>query len=146
MNQYLVKKLNKATSFFLLVATIALVVFMVGQTFFIVTDIYYNFIEILSVAPKERFALVSKLNIEYLHMVSLMILIVKAYKILTSYVGDHHVDIKYMIEIAIIGSMLELLFNSGDYTAVMQIVFAGLGLGGAVIYHYWYHFDGRFIA
>ena len=72
-----------------------------------------------------------------------MILLVKAYKIVTSYADDHHVDIRYMIEIAIIGSILELLFNASGYTPIMQIVFAILALGCAVIYHRWYSFEGE---
>ena len=59
-----------------------------------------------------------------------------------SYADDYLIDIRYMIEIAIIGSIFGILFNAADYSTVMQIVFVVLGLGSAVIYHIFYNYDG----
>lgn len=144
MNFYtkVAKKLDLAVSFFLTMVAISIVLFMLSQLVFMVGALFHNVMEVIAASRVDRVSIVNKLNLDYLHSVALIILLVKAYKILMSYADDHHVDIRYMIEIAIIGSILELLFNSGDYSSTMQLVFAVLGLGSAILYHYWYPFEG----
>ena len=138
-----IKKLNIVVSGFLVVIAISLVIFMVVQLGFIIIDLWHNIHLAFYTNPTEMFSTITHLSVKYLHIIALMILLVKAYKIVTSYADDHHVDIRYMIEIAIIGSILELLFNASGYTPIMQIVFTVLALGSAVIYHYWYSFEGE---
>lgn len=140
LEQKITKILDKSVSIFLLITAISLVVFMFIQVGFELIDLFHNMIEVQTADNANRGSLLNKLNAEYLHGVALIILLVKAYKIVMSYADDHHIDIRYMVEIAIIGSILELLFNADYYTVTMQIVLVVLGLGSAVIYHIFYPF------
>ena len=52
----------------------------------------------------------------------------KAYRVLVEYMRYHHIDIKFMVEISIIASVLELLFNYRNYEMEMLYVFATLAI------------------
>ena len=49
-------------------------------------------------------------QLRILHAVARTILVLKAYRILVSYLRSHHVTVKYILEIAIIASVVELFF------------------------------------
>ncbi|MCD5390220.1 MAG: hypothetical protein LR005_02475 [Candidatus Pacebacteria bacterium] len=135
------KLLDKSVSIFLLIASISLILFMVLKVSTEFIDFTNYAVKILSSDVSARGDLMEFFTAKHLHGVTLIILLVKAYKILMSYAEDHHIDIRYIIEIAVIGSVLELLFNSSDYSHVMQVIFLILGLGGALIYHKYYQYD-----
>lgn len=52
---------------------------------------------------------------DILHTVALTIVLVKAYKVLLEYAKTQHINIKYIIEIAIIAPTIEIIFNPGAY-------------------------------
>lgn len=73
-----------------------------------------------------------------LHTIAFAIVLVKAYKILVSYADTHHINLKYLIEIAIIAPTVELLFNSFSYSLGMNILFGLFAFGNMVLYLFFY--------
>jgi hypothetical protein len=60
---------------------------------------------------------------QWLQTVATVAILVKAYKVLMSYVKTHHLSIKYLLEINLTASSLELLFNEASYSLEMKIIF-----------------------
>ena len=73
-----------------------------------------------------------------LHTIAFAIVLVKAYKILQSYAETHHINLKYLIEIAIIAPTVELLFNSYSYSLGLNILFGAFAFGNMVLYLFFY--------
>ncbi len=80
-------------------------------------------------------------QIRILHAVARTIVVLKAYRILVSYLRSHHVTVKYILEIAIIASVVELFFAYDLHEFETKIVFAVFGLVGRALYLYFY--EGR---
>ncbi len=76
-----------------------------------------------------------------LHAVARTILVLKAYRILVSYLRSHHVTVKYILEIAIIASVVELFFAYDLHDFETKIIFTVFGLVGLALYLYFY--EGR---
>lgn len=70
----------------------------------------------------------------WLQAVATIVILVKAYKILMSYVKTHHLSIKYLLEINFTATSLELLFNEASYSLEMKILFLILWLSSLLIY------------
>lgn len=133
-----IKYMNKAVSLYVFIAAIALVIFMMYLTlteFGAFIDTLWNTQALESSARSVANQLI---RTEFLHTIANIVILVKAYKILISYAKTHHVNPKYLIEIAIIGSVLELLFNYKEYTPHMQTLFLVLALGSMTLY-VWKH-------
>ena len=77
-------------------------------------------------------------NVNLLHTIAYTIVLVKAYKILMSYAETHHINLKFLVEIAIIAPTVELLFNSEIYTFGTNILFAGFAFGNLLLYLFFY--------
>lgn len=69
-----------------------------------------------------------------LYSVAIVIILVKAYRILLFYMNKHHVSIKYIVEIAIIAPAIELIFVPGGRSLELNIVYAVFSLGSLLIY------------
>ncbi len=80
-------------------------------------------------------------QLRMMHAVARTILVLKAYRILVSYLRTHHVTIRYMLEIAIIASVVELFFAYDLHDFETKIIFAVFGLVGLALYLYFY--EGR---
>ncbi len=80
-------------------------------------------------------------QLRILHAVARTIVVLKAYRILVSYLRSHHVTVKYILEIAIIASVVELFFAYDLHDFETKIVFAVFGLVGLALYLYFY--EGR---
>ena len=80
-------------------------------------------------------------QLRILHAVARTILVLKAYRILVSYLRSHHVTVKYILEIAIIASVVELFFAYDLHDFETKIIFAVFGLVGLALYLYFY--EGR---
>ncbi len=76
-----------------------------------------------------------------LHAVARTIVVLKAYRILVAYLRSHHITVKYILEIAIIASVVELIFAYDLHTFETKIIFAVFGLVGLALYLYFY--EGR---
>jgi uncharacterized membrane protein (DUF373 family) len=74
-----------------------------------------------------------------LHSIAEMIILIKAYRILVSYVKTHHVSVEYIVEISIIAPAIELLFAAEYYDTPSKIILAVFGLANLFLY---LHFFG----
>lgn len=120
--------LNGCVSFVAFITALALVIYMliafVSGTF----DVALLMFDTMFLEPVERQSVLNVLNGEFLHNVAVLLILMKAYRILVEYMRYHHIDLKYMIEIAIIACVLELLFNFQQYSQDMRLVLLGLGV------------------
>ncbi len=73
-----------------------------------------------------------------LHAVARAIVVLKAYRILVSYLRSHHITVKYILEIAIIASVVELIFVYDLHNFETKIIFAVFALVGLALYLYFY--------
>lgn len=72
-----------------------------------------------------------------LHSVALVLVTIKAFRILVSYLRTYHVSIKYIMEIAIIASTVELIFASETLNWWQALLFAVFGLGNLTLFLLW---------
>lgn len=118
--------LNGCISFVAFVTALTLVVYMlvviVTGTFDVASEIFNMFF----LEPAERQTMFNLLNAEFLHNIAILLILMKAYRILVEYMRYHHIDIKFMVEIAIIACVLELLFNYASYSIEMRYILLGL--------------------
>jgi len=71
---------------------------------------------------------------EILSVVTIILVLVKSFKILISYSKHHHIEIKPLVEIAIIALLMEVVFNFGAHSMAINWLFAVFWLGLLVIY------------
>lgn len=130
--------LNGCISFVAFVTALTLVVYMlvviVTGTFDVANEIFKTFF----LEPTERQLIFNSLNAEFLHNIAVLLILMKAYRILVEYMRYHHIDIKFMVEIAIIACVLELLFNSASYSIEMRYILLGLGVAFLASYVFGY--------
>ena len=80
-------------------------------------------------------------QLRIMHAVARTIIVLKAYRILVSYLRTHHVTVKYMLEIAFVACVVELFFAYDLHDFETKIIFAVIGLVGVALYLYFY--EGR---
>ena len=85
-----------------------------------------------SVEPKKF------LEDKILHTIAFSIILVKAYMILVSYAKFKHVSIKYIVEISIIASAVEVIFNSWNYETLWIAILWGFWIINLIIYMIFY--------
>ncbi|MBU0661507.1 hypothetical protein KKG22_05030 [Patescibacteria group bacterium] len=81
-------------------------------------------------------------NVEFsqvLYMVAMVLILVKAYRLLLFYMESHHVSIKYIVEIAIIAPAVELIFVPMQQTVFVNILYALFSVGHLIIYIWFYN-------
>jgi len=71
---------------------------------------------------------------EILSVVTIILVLVKSFKILISYSKHHHIEIKPLVEIAIIALLMEVVFNFWAHSMEINWLFATFGLWLLVIY------------
>ncbi len=116
-----------------------LVLFMVSS---LVAGVFSLATGLLDLASSAKGILTSPertvLELSLLHTIAFTIVLVKAYKILIAYARTRHINIKFLVEIAIIGPTIELVFNSGSYIFEVNLLFAGFGFANLIAYLYFY--------
>jgi uncharacterized membrane protein (DUF373 family) len=80
----------------------------------------------------------SSLELELLHTIAFTIVLVKAYKILIAYAETRHINLKFLVEIAIIAPTIELLFNPKHYSFEVMILMAAFAFCNLVAYLFFY--------
>ncbi len=80
----------------------------------------------------------STLELELLHTIAFTIVLVKAYKILISYAETRHINIKFLVEIAIIAPTIELVFNARGYPVEVMTLFAAFAFCNLIAYLFFY--------
>lgn len=78
------------------------------------------------------------LELGLLHTMAFTIVLVKAYKILITYAETRHINIKFMVEISIIGPTIELIFNSRNYPFEINVLFASFAFLNLIAYLFFY--------
>ena len=73
-----------------------------------------------------------------IHAVPITIILVKAYKILLEYAKTQHVNIKYVLEIAITAPVVEIVFNFSEYDDMQLYFMGGLTVLMSLVYLYFY--------
>jgi uncharacterized membrane protein (DUF373 family) len=78
------------------------------------------------------------LELSLLHTIAFTIVLAKAYKILICYAQSRHINIKYLVEIAIVAPTIELIFNIRSYPLEINILFAVFAFSNLVAYLFFY--------
>ena len=73
-----------------------------------------------------------------IHAVPITIILVMAYKILLEYAKTQHVNIKYVLEIAITAPVVEIVFNFSEYNDMQLYFMGGLTVLMSLVYLYFY--------
>lgn len=71
---------------------------------------------------------------DVLHTVALVIILVKAYRVLLFYMESHHISVLYIVEISIIAAALEIIFLPDERNIWQTLLFAMFGLANLLIY------------
>lgn len=83
-------------------------------------------------------ATVGKMSIvlteEILSVVTIILVLVKSFKILVWYSKHHHIAIKDLVEIAIIALIMEVVFNFWVHSLAINWLFAVLGVALLMVY------------
>ena len=133
-----VRLLNRGLSLVAFITAATLVVYMLVVIVTGTLDVANLMLDTVLLDPVDRQTVFNSLNGDFLHNVAVLLILMKAYRILVEYMRHHHIDIKYMVEIAIIACVLELLFNYAEYTEDMRMILLGLSLGFLAIYAFKY--------
>jgi len=107
---------NRVVSLFMFIAMLVLLVFL-GMIIW----------DMLTKASQLSFSSI-------LHDVAFIIVLVKAYRILLYYFREHHVSIKYIVEISIIAPAIELIFAPMNQPLEVNILFAIFSLSNLALY------------
>lgn len=130
--------LNGCVSFVVFITTLTLVIYMLIAFVSGVFDVSLLMFDTVFLEPAERQSVLNTINADFLHNIAVLIILMKAYRILVEYMRNHHINIKYMVEIGIVACILELLFNSAQYTPQMQMLLAGISVSFLAIYAFKY--------
>ena len=130
--------LNACVTFVAFITTLTLVVYMLVAFVTGVYDVATLMLETIFLSAAERQSVLNGLNGDFLHNIAVLLILMKAYRILVEYMKYHHIDIKFMVEITIIACILELLFNSTTYSPHMQLVLLGLSVAFLGLYVFKY--------
>lgn len=109
-----------------------------------VTDVIFTVFILCSIIALIGFSGVTILNLfidvkEYssiniIHNVAYIIVLLKAYKILTFYLKSHNLSIKYLVQISIIAPAIEVIFAGEAQPMWLGILFAIYSLANLYIY------------
>lgn len=103
--------LNACISFVAFITALSLVVYMLVSFVTGTYDVALQILDTIFLKPAERQDVLGGLNADFLHTIALLIVLMKAYRVLVEYMRWYHIDIKYMMEIGIIASVLELMLD-----------------------------------
>ena len=131
--------MNYTVSGYVYFVAFTLVLYMVGSLVTGLLALGTGLLEISS-SPQE-FLLATERNdlgYEMLHTIAFTIVLVKAYKILIAFAEVRYFNLKFLLEIAIIAPIIELIFNSRDYSIEMNALFAAFALFNLIAYLFFY--------
>ena len=126
-------------SSYVYVVAIMLVLFMIGSLITGINSFFENFWDVTKSGPGfDNSAARLALEQGLLHTIAFTIVLVKAYKILISYAATRHINLKFLVEIAIVGPTIELIFNADGYNLYVNVLFAFFALANLLIYLHFY--------
>jgi uncharacterized membrane protein (DUF373 family) len=130
--------LNGCISFIAFITALSLVMYMLVSFISGMFDLSLLMYDTVFLDPAERQSIFNVLNSDFLHNIAVLLILMKAYRILVEYMRFHHINIKFMVEIGIITVVLELLFNSQQYAEDMRIVMVAMAVAFLAIYAFRY--------
>jgi len=131
--------MNFIVSSYVYFVAFMLVIFMVATLVSNIFGIILNLVDVSSgVAGLVGSPDMQAMELRVIHAIAFTIVLIKAYKILIAYAETQHINIKFLVEIAIIGPTIELLFNSQRYDFYTNLLFAGFAFANLAIYLYFY--------
>jgi len=131
--------MDLGVSFYVYIVTGALLVYMLTMLVESVQFIVFTLVHIDQILVDTALHLDAQPDgASLLHSIAFAVVLVKAYRILRSYAETHHVNLKFLIEIAIIAPTIEILFNPNMYAIGIDILFAAFALGSLLIYLIFY--------
>jgi uncharacterized membrane protein (DUF373 family) len=116
MPQFL-RAVRLATNGIIILLVAALLVFMFSE---LVDIIYTSFLD-----PKGR---------NFLHDIALILVFVKAVKMLTEYLKTHRIAISYLMEISIIAPAIEIIFAADKHDFWLIVIFGIFSMGNLLMY------------
>jgi hypothetical protein len=131
--------MNYIVSGYVYFVALMLVLFMMSSLVTGVLELVAGLMDISS-SPMEVLAAPERAVFELglLHTIAFTIVLVKAYKILIAYAETRHINIKFLVEIAIIAPTIELIFNTRNYPLEVNVLFASFAFLNLVAYLYFY--------
>lgn len=138
-NNLFSEAMNYTVAGYVYFVAFTLVLYMVGSLVTGILSLVSGLAEI-SQAPQDMLIAATRdqLGYELLHAIAFTIVLVKAYKILVAFAEVHYFNLKFLIEIAIIAPIIELLFNSRQYSLEMNILFASFAFVTLAAYLFFY--------
>lgn len=135
----LAELMNYVVSGYVYFVAFLLVLYMVTS---LVTGILGVATSLLDISSTARGILASpertELELQLLHTITFTFVLVKAYKILISFAQTRHINIKFLIEIAIIAPTIEIIFNLNQHTLETNILLGVFALSNLIIYVIFY--------
>lgn len=131
--------MNFVVSGYVYFVVLVLVLYMVSS---LVAGIFNLATGLLDLATSAKGIITSPertaLELNLLHTIAFTIVLVKAYKILISYAETRHINIKFLVEIAIIAPTIELVFNSRNYDFETMMLLAAFAILNLTAYLFFY--------
>lgn len=138
-NSLLSEAMNFVVSGYVYFVALMLVLFMVSS---LVTSILGLLTGLSDVTLSTKVLLssseITTLELKLLHTIAFTIVLVKAYKILIAYAETRHINLKFLVEIAIIAPTIELIFNTRNYPLTVIVLFACFAFFNLVAYLHFY--------
>lgn len=132
--QKLIRHIDKLFSLFVFASIVLLAVYMTVR---IGAGAYHFFGNIFSGALFMDEQLLNEANRQALLSIAEVLILMKAYRILVSYLTSHHISVEYIVEISIIAPAIELLFAYDAYDVPTKIILGVFGLANLFFYlHY----------
>ncbi len=116
ITKYITGIVNYLFSLCILVAIVVLLVFTMMQVYNLVIDLF------------------NLSAIDVIHSIALIIVLVKAYRVLLFYFRKHHISIKYIVEISIIAPAIEIIFAHQNQSLPINILFGVFSLASLALY------------
>lgn len=130
-------KLDTIFSFFVLVTILLLALYMAVR----ITTQGMMFFDHLIAGRYLDMDFMDEHSKRALHAIAEVLILIKAYRILRSYLLTHHVSVEYIVEISIIASAIEFVFAFDAHTMATNAILALFGIANLVIYLHYFGAD-----
>ena len=112
------------------------------------TDYLFSFLIFCTIVALIIYSILTILNlfkdviegevVNIVHNIAFMIVLMKAYKILTFYLQSHNLSIKYLVQISIIAPAIEVIFAADAQPLSLTILFSVYSLASLLVYLIFY--------
>jgi uncharacterized membrane protein (DUF373 family) len=131
--------LNGCISLVAFIVALSLVLYMLVVFVAGAFDTVLLMSETIFMSSEERQSIFTVLNGDFLYNLAFLIVLMKAFGVLTGYMRQHVVDVKAVVELFIVAAALELLFNAAAHSDHTQFVLALTAAAFFGVYALRYH-------